>query len=249
MKTPSPAASSLVLPYGDLRIRCVVRRSEQRVKRSVAIHVEPDGRVLVDAPLQAADSEIRLAVTRRLSWVNRRLVEVEGRRGQLTPREYVSGETVLYLGRRYRLKVVSNPSGNGAKLRGGYLEVAVNDRAPEVVREELDQWFQDRAKAVLPLRLAKMSERLRWVKTSPPFSIRRMSRQWGSCSPMGRIALNVGLVRVPTECIDYVLLHELCHLKVHNHGRSFYRMLDMHLPDWRRIKSRLDGMADMALSS
>lgn len=242
------AHTRLVLPYGDHRIRCEIRRSKQRVKQSVAIHVEPDGRVLIDAPLQAADPEIRLAVTRRLAWIHRRLVEVESRKRLLTPREYVSGETVLYLGRRYRLKVVSTQLEHSVRLRGGYLEVSVSNRSPEVVREELEKWIRNRAHEVLPQRLAKIAERLKWVKVKPLISIRRMSRQWGSCSPKGRIALNVDLMRVPTQCIDYVLLHELCHLKAHNHGPSFYRLLDSHLPNWRQIKGRLDAMADLALA-
>lgn len=240
-------STRLVLPYGDRRIRCEVRRSNQRVKRSIAIHVEPDGRVVVDAPQQATDPDIRIAVTRRLAWIHRRMVEVENRQMVLTPREYVSGETAVYLGRRYRLKVVSTQGGNRVRLRGGYLEVAVSNRSLETVRHELEQWFQARAKEFLPQRLAMMSERLKWVKAIPPLSIRRMSRQWGSCSPKGRISLNVGLVRAPVECVDYVLLHELIHLKVHNHGPSFYRALDRNLPDWRRIKKRLDALADQAL--
>lgn len=248
MKTMAQADTRLVLPYGDQRIRCEVRRSEQRVKPSIAIHVDPDGRVLIDAPLHVADPEIRVAVMRRLAWIHRRLMEVESRKRLLTPREYVSGETVHYLGRRYRLKVLSTQREHGARLRGGYLEVSVSNRAPEVVRKALEQWLRNRAGEVLPQRLAKVSERLRWVKAKPPISIRRMSRQWGSCSPNGRIALNVDLIRVPMPCIDYVLLHELCHLKAHNHGPSFYRLLNLHLPDWKQIKSRLDAMADLALA-
>ena len=248
MKATANADTRLALPYGDRRIRCEVRRSKLRVKPSVAIHVEPDGRVLIDAPLQAADAEIRLAVTRRLAWIHRRLLEVESRKKLLMPREYVSGETVLYLGRRYRLKVASTQLGHNTRLRGGYLEIAVTNRSPEIVREALEKWLCTRAKEVLPQRLAKLSARLQWVKATPPLSIRRMTRQWGSCSPQGRIALNVDLVRVPTECIDYVLLHELCHLKAHNHGPAFYRLLNAHLPDWKRVKSRVDEMADSVLA-
>jgi predicted metal-dependent hydrolase len=111
----------------------------------------------------------------------------------------------------------------------------------------LNLWLRSRAREILLQRLINMSGRLQWVSEVPPVTIRQMKRQWGSCSPRGRIALNVGLVRVPRECIDYVLLHELCHLKAHNHGRAFYRLLDRHLPDWRQIKLRLDGMADLVL--
>lgn len=170
------------------------------------------------------------------------------RRQQLTPRQYVSGETVLYLGRRYRLKVLSAQAAQSTGLRGGYLEVAVETRTPAAVRDELERWFRERAGAVLPARLTQMSEQLRWVKSVPPVSLRRMSRQWGSCSPSGRIALNVGLIRTPVECIDYVLLHELIHLKAHNHSPAFYRTLDRHLPEWQRIKTRLDSFAELALA-
>ena len=243
------ASTRLVLPYGDHRIRCEVRRSKQRVKRSIAIHVEPDGRVVVDAPLQAADPDIRLAVTRRLAWIHRRMVDVENRKKVLTPREYVSGETVIYLGRRYRLKAVSSLGPERVRLRAGYLEIEVRNISPEIIRQKMEHWFQSRAKEILPLSLEEMSKHLKWVKKIPQLSIRRMCRQWGSCSPNGRIALNVALVRVPTECANYVVLHELIHLKEHNHGPAFYRMLNRHLPNWKLVKKRLDTFADLALST
>lgn len=238
----------MILPYGDRRIRFEVRRSPLRARPTVAIHVEPDGRVLVDAPQRAADVDIRAALSQRLAWVHRRLVEVEARRRWLTPREYVSGETVLYLGRRYQLKVVEDEVRIGARLRGRYLEIVVDDTSPSIVQGELEKWIRRRSGEVLPDRMAKVSAQLRWVKQQPSISIRRMSRQWGSCSPKGHIALNVDLIRVPMECIDYVLLHELTHLKVHNHSPAFYQSLDGHMPDWRRIKHRLDGFAELALA-
>jgi predicted metal-dependent hydrolase len=247
MKAMPKGEFRLALHYGERRITCEVRRSFKRVRPSVVIHVEPTGKVLVDAPPHAAEADIRVAVTRRLGWISKRLTEVEDRLRVLTPREYVSGETVLYLGRRYRLKVVKSRIASGTKLRGGYMEVMVRDRAPRLVRDELNLWFRNRAKEILLQRLVDVSARLRWVSQIPPVTVRQMKRQWGSCSPRGRVALNVGLVRVPRECIDYVLLHELCHLKVHNHGRAFYRLLDRHLPDWRQVKLRLDGMADLVL--
>lgn len=242
------STTHMTLPYGDRRIRCEVRRSKQRVKQSLAIHVQPDGHVSIDAPFQVGDADIRMAVKRRLAWIHRQMVAAENRQKLITPREYVSGETTIYLGRRYRLKVVASNDADQVRLRGGYLEVSVSDRAPEIVNRELEKWFRGRAKELLPRRLETMSARLNWVKTAPPLSIRRMSRQWGSCSPRGRIALNVDLVCVPRDCIDYVVLHELAHLREHNHSRAFYRILDQNLPDWRRTKARLDALADVALS-
>lgn len=122
-------------------------------------------------------------------------------------------------------------------------------KSSSIMDRSMNLWFRNRAREILLQRLVDVSARLRWVSDVPPVTLRQMKRQWGSCSPRGRIALNIGLVRVPRECIDYVLLHELCHLKVHNHGRAFHRLLDRHLPDWRQIKLRLDAMADLVLRS
>ena len=131
----------------------------------MAIHVDPDGRVLIDAPRHAEKADIRVAVTKRLGWVNRRLIEVEGRLRLVMPREYVSGETVFYLGRRYRLKVMSAASAQAVRLRGGYLEVSVSEHSPNVIRKEMDSWYRNRAKLVLKDRLDEICKGLRWVKT------------------------------------------------------------------------------------
>jgi predicted metal-dependent hydrolase len=83
----------------------------------------------------------------------------------------------------------------------------------------------------------------------PPMRLQAMKIQWGSCSPAGQLTLNPHLVKAPRECIDYVLLHELCHLKEHNHGQKFYRLLERHLPQWHVKKARLDALADFILNA
>jgi hypothetical protein len=75
-----------------------------------------------------------------------------------------------------------------------------------------------------------------------------MQKQWGSCSPQGHILLNPHLVKAPRECIDYVIIHELCHLKEHNHSPEFYRLLCLQMPDWKQVKAKLDGMAELLLN-
>ncbi|QJD68512.1 M48 family metallopeptidase [Xanthomonas campestris pv. badrii] len=237
----------MVVTYGERLIRCQIHRSPTRPITRVAIHVEPDGRVRLDAPLQATDAQIRQALTRRARWIHLHLTAIESRLRHVTPYAYVSGETVLHLGRRYRLKVIPDAEQDGVRLRGGYIEIRVTSRAPEAVGAALDRWQRERARQVLPQRVADMAAHLRWLRQPPPLALREMQRQWGSCSPLGRISLNLALIRVPTVCIDYVILHELCHLKLHNHGKGFYRLLDAHMPDWRNVKRRLDGLAELAL--
>lgn len=236
--------------YGDELVRYSVRRRPERKSSRVAIHVEPDGRVVVDAPERASDRQIRTAVHARARWIHRHVTEIRKRLAQLLPREYVSGESLFYLGRRYRLKVIAGTNSPlGVRLRGSYVEVTVEKRSPGLVRTALNVWYRRRAKAVLSAHLQELTAALRWIRTPPPVRFQAMKVQWGSCSPAGRLTLNPHLVKAPRECIDYVLLHEICHLREHNHSRRFYRLLDVHMPQWQRRKSRLDALAENLLVS
>ena len=236
--------------YGEELFRYSVRRQSERKSGRVAIHIEPDGRVLVDAPERASDKQIRTAVAVRARWIHDHVTTIRKRLAQVLPREYVSGESLFYLGRRYRLKVaVGTNKPSIVRLRGGYIEVTVNERSSAVVRTALVAWYRTRASAVLLSRLGDLVSGLRWIRTPPPVRLQAMKVQWGSCSPAGRLTLNPHLVKAPQECIDYVLLHELCHLREHNHSRRFYRMLDMHMPRWQKRKSRLDELAENLLIS
>lgn len=243
-----PDASVHSFGYGDTTIRFGLRRQPGRRATKVAIHVEPDGRVVVDAPQAATDAQVLAAVKKRARWISQHLDDIRIRRAQVLPREYVSGESLLYLGRRYRLKVtVQRGVLAHARLRGAYIEVTAPRRDPAELRAALEAWFRGRAREVLAQRLAAVAAPLRWVRQPPPLRLQVMKVQWGSCSPAGRITLNPWLVKAPRECIDYVLLHELCHLQHHNHSAKFYNALDRHLPPWRSLKARLDGMAEQIL--
>lgn len=236
--------------YGEELIRYSIRRQAARKSRRVAIHVDPDGRVLVDGPENTSDQQIKTAVARRARWIHGHLAAIRLRRAHVLPREYVSGESLLYLGRRYLLKVVTKGESPAAvRLQGGYIEVAVPARNPKAIREALDHWYRGRARLVFGERLEAMALSLHWIRTTPAMRLQIMKVQWGSCSPAGRLTLNPHLVKAPRECIDYVLLHELCHLKEHNHSQKFYRLLEQYLPRWRRRKERLDELADLVLNA
>ena len=87
-----------------------------------------------------------------------------------------------------------------------------------------------------------------WVATKPQLRILSMKTQWGSCSPAGLITINPHLVKASRECIDYVILHELCHIAEHNHSERFYRLMQQVMPQWQKTKKRLDGMASVLLN-
>lgn len=234
--------------YGDERIQFSVRQQPDRKLNRVAIHVEPDGHVVVDAPATASPDVVLAAVKKRSRWISKHVAAVRARLTHVLPREYVSGESLFYLGRRYRLKVLVVCSESpGTRMRGPFIEVSVPERSPALVRAQLDAWFRSRAREVFRERIQVIAASLRWVRQLPALRMQDMKVQWGSCSPAGRITLNPHLVKTPRECIDYVLLHELCHLRHHNHSTRFYKALDANMPHWRAVKQRLDAMAEQLL--
>lgn len=235
--------------YGAETIRFAVRRQPERRKGSIAIHVEPEGIVLVDAPTGASQAAILAAMRKRARWVHGHLSGFRRRHAHVLPREYVSGESVMYLGRRYRLKVIpANSADAGVKLCGGHLEVRAAEFTPALVREEMEAWYRARARAVFTERIDDMLASIRWKQTAPSMRLQGMKTQWGSCSPTGNLTLNPWLVKAPRDCIDYVILHELCHIKEHNHSPRFFKVLDRHMPSWRQRKARLDDLAEVILN-
>lgn len=242
---PSERATQHQVVYGDELIAFSLRRQPSRTASRVAIHVDPDGRVLVDAPDSAPLADILMAVKKRSRWISQHVSAAKARQAHILPREYVSGESLRYLGRRYRLKVIVDAGAvAGARMRGAFIAVTVPEHALSVIKSTLDTWYRQRAREVFADRLAAVAAPLRWVKQLPPTRLQFMTVQWGSCSPSGRITLNPLLVKAPRESIDYVLLHELCHLLHHNHSPKFYRTLDRHMPGWRTTKEKLDNMAE-----
>lgn len=157
------------------------------------------------------------------------------------PKQYVSGETIVYLGRQYRLKTEAGAK-TPARLIGRYLVVqSQNPKDQTRVKEAVDTWYPTRAQDILRRYLDSCYEAAsRHGVPEPLFSVRIMKRRWGSCSPKGRINLNTRLVQVPAHCIEYVIMHELCHLKEANHSKAFYSLLTRCQPDWRRRKEALD---------
>ena len=234
--------------YGEDVIAYALRLQPRRLPSKVAIHVEASGRVLVDAPVGATHAAVAQAVKKRAAWIARHVAQARARLEHVRHRDYTSGEAVHYLGRRYRLRVTVDPAAAAScRLRGGILEVTVQRRDASDVQSEMSAWFRQRASEVLRERLDTIAAGLRWVKGPPPMRLQWMRVQWGSCSPRGRVTLHPALVQAPWDCIDYVVLHELCHLASHDHSPRFYRLLDRHMPDWRAVKARLDGMAEELL--
>lgn len=203
----------------------------------------------MSSPEDADNDAVLSAVKKRGRWIYEQL---RGFRKQLeftTPRQYISGESHYYLGKQYLLKVIEAPEQvQGVKLLRGRLEISVRAKSTDKVKALLTDWYKARAKETFAKRLEAMLEQALWVDNRPPLRILTMQTQWGSCSPNGRITLNPHLVKAPRECIDYVILHELCHIAEHNHSERFYRLMSQVMPKWEKTKERLDGMATLITS-
>lgn len=234
--------------YGDERI--IFERMPRRGnKDAVQIKVHPDGAVRVHAPTSASEAEVLKAVKKRSRWIYQQLRDFRELKKHSTPRQYLSGESHYYLGKQYLLKVYEEPDAmESVKMLRGKLEVRVRQRNRDKIRWLLEQWYRVRARDVFQRRLDALLEQTLWVKHSPMIHLRNMQTQWGSCSPSGRITLNPNLVKAPRECVDYVILHELCHLAEHNHSERFYRLLTRVMPEWEPVKDRLDALAPRILA-
>jgi predicted metal-dependent hydrolase len=238
-----------VLTYGDRRIPYLIEVDPDRSKR-VAIHVEPDGRVIVEAPPEADKPSIHSAVVKRARWIATHVAAAEDRQRHMIAREYVSGEQVLYLGRRYVLKVTQSDQGSpSVRLKGNRLEVTRKDTTRDAVRAAVRAWYRVHARNFFDRRIGELSASLPWVKERPPFRLLEMSRQWGSCSPKGEIILNPHLIKAPRPCVDYVLVHEMAHLKHHDHSPEFFALLRQEVPEWHSVKCQLDGLVELLFNN
>ena len=226
------------IEFGSRWINYSIHRSARKKLRVV---VNPDLSVAVHAPEHASLRQIEDAVSKKAYWIAKTLDKVQTYHPLPMPKQYISGETFLYLGRQYRLKVVNVALGT-VKLVGRFLQVSMsNCKNQEEKKRQVEHWYRERAKATFERYLVECySVASRHDVPEPTLCVRKMRKRWGSCAASGRITLNVGLVQVPIHCIEYVIMHELCHLQHHNHSPSFYRLLTRCLPDWRRRKETWD---------
>jgi predicted metal-dependent hydrolase len=230
--------------------------SSKAVARKVVIKVHPDQRVVATVPHDATEGSIQEAMLKRARWIWQNIEEFAKQKYYVLPKRFVSGETQFYLGRRYVLKVlIDSEQVSNVKLSRGKLNVTLkhelsqdNDDRLFKVKPLIDKWYQHKAKSIFHERLNKMLPKATWVTGIPSFRVMAMKKQWGSCSTKGNLMLNPHLIKAPKECIDYVILHELCHIAEHNHSEKFWRLLTQVMPNWKEVKAKLDDMAELYLN-
>ncbi len=215
-------------------------------RKSLAITVHPDLRIVVTAPTGTPAEVIRAKVLKRARWITKTRREFEQFHPLQPARSYIPGEAHRYLGQQCRLKVAKGRTSSVTCIRGQLLVTMPSQPTPSIIRPLVEAWLKDRAHAVFTERLkACHKPAQRYNIPFPCLWIRPMTIRWGSCTPAGRIILNIELIKAPKDCIDYVITHELCHLLEPSHSARFWQLLGAIMPDWEERRGRLNKMADI----
>lgn len=217
---------------------------ERKNMKNLRIRITGDQRVCVSAPLRLAQSRIDAFVAANEATIRKRLDEIEQKRRRCYPLRYQSGDTFCFCGARYPLRVV-NDRRAFAGMDNGELVICVPPGAE--VKQLFARWMTREAKALFLARLAAVSPRFDGMPESLPVSVRHMLTRWGSINVKRKtLSLSVHLARCEQELIDYVIMHELCHLISPRHDAAFYRALDTRCLNRKALDKRLSeyGLVD-----
>jgi len=199
-------------------------------RRTMAIQIDPYKGVIVRVPRQTRDSEIRHLLEKKTSWINKHLALAVQRASEIPRHNFMSGDIFLFRGEEYSL-VFEPARKNHIKIAGHYIIVGLKPDTPrERIPEILKKWYIAQARKIFNERVLVYSRGL-GVQPSR-ISIRSQSKRWGSCSTRGNLNFNWKLVMAPPPILDYVVVHELCHLKHPNHQPEFWKMLGNIMPDY-----------------
>lgn len=218
----------------------------QVIKKNIKnLHVSvlpPTGRVRITSPLKMKDEAIRMAIISRSSWIKKQQIKFQNQKRQ-SIREYVSGESHYFLGKPYRLKVVETNDKSNISIKGKtqiILEI-LKGTSLDNRGYQFSKWYRIQLKQVIDKLIIKWEKKMN-VKVNK-VGIRHMKTRWGSCNQQKKsIWLNLELIKKPSACIEYVLVHEFCHLTEKKHNDAFLKLMDKNIPKWRMFKDELNKM-------
>lgn len=207
-------------------------------RKNLTIKVYPDCIVKIIAPYDTPLDKIEQHIKKKAPWIIKQQREFLSYHPSTPERIYVNGETHLYLGRQYKLRVETD-NRNEVKLFRGRVTVLCKEE--NNVKEILNKWYREKAFVHFEEVLNKVFPLFKKHKiTKPELQIRSMEKRWGSCTPNGKVILNPELIKAPKGSIEYVIVHELCHLVHHNHTKAFYDLQEFMMPDWKKWKEKLE---------
>jgi hypothetical protein len=209
-------------------------------RKTLGITVKPDLSVLVKAPVDTALEKVEETLRKKASWIIRQQSFFLTFHPKTPAKKFMGGETHLYLGRQYRLSIVQTKL-ESVKLKGKFIEVATIDKLR--VRQLVNGWYLGNAKIKFQSIAQPIIDRFKIYKVEPSsIVLRDMPTRWGSCTPKGKIILNPELIKAPKGCIEYVIIHELCHLVHHDHTQRFVDLQTKEMKDWEKWKMKLEKL-------
>lgn len=223
--------------YGDYKYEYVLVWQE---RKTLSLTVCPDMSLVVKCPHEVGEEKIEAFLRRKWSWLNKQLQFFGKFRKSIYEKEYISGESFLYLGRQYKL-VVKKGSENKVVLLKGKLFVITGGgvRDGERNRQLVEEWYKEKMQGVFTERYESVLREFNY-DNAPNLVIKKMNKRWGSFTNVGNLVLNSKLIHASKDCIDYVIAHELCHVKHKNHDKDFYKLLSKKMPSWEKTKEKLE---------
>ena len=196
-------------------------------RKTIALVIQPNGELLIRAPKRATKRQINAMLTQHADWIAKKQVEAKETQAAFTPRQFADGETFPFLGANYALECVDvrNPK---FALNGNF---QLTKSAQGQVEQLFKGWYRQQARAVFTERVAYYAKEYSFDYAKLKLSSART--RWGSCSSNGNINLTWRLVMAPLEIVDYVVVHELSHLREHNHSKAFWAQVEAILPDYK----------------
>ena len=227
------------LSYGTDELNFALHR---RKRKTMAIHVRPDMSVEVVAPLGVDLDRVYERVKKRAHWILEKINFFKQFYPRKTERLYEAGETYLYLGQQYRLKIQQSVKA-GVSISDKFILLDTHyPNKKSITKELLETWFIKCAKEQFKERLKVVLGNFPEPELVTPkgMIIRSLSSRWGSMSSRGSMTLNSKLIHASIECIDYVITHELCHRIYFNHSKEFWVLVERAMPDWKERKRKLE---------
>lgn len=207
---------------------------------TLSLTVKPDLGITLKAPHGAEEERVETFLKKKWFWLEKQLSYFKKYQRRMYQKEYVSGEGFLYLGKQYKL-MVKRSSKDKVSMTKGLLMVYTSKGVQDGrhTKKLLDTWYEEKIDRVFHERYELMQAKFDYKKM-PPLVIREMRKRWGSFLDTDTVILNPKLIHTSRECIDYVIVHELCHVKYRSHNKHFYKFLKKKFPKWEKVKDKLE---------
>jgi hypothetical protein len=209
-------------------------------RNTLSLTVMPDMSIFLKCPQDADTERIELFLKKKWFWLQKQLNFFKKFQKKIYAKEYISGESFLYLGKQYQL-VVKRAKEDRVSLQNGKLVFFTTQSVSNGVhtRIYLNAWYNRRGREVFRDRYEEVFKNFDYDQ-KPRLEIKKMQKRWGSYTRGRSIILNPLLIHASKDCIDYVITHELCHMKHKNHDKNFFKLLNSKYPKWEKVKEKLE---------